>query len=259
MDDIAFQSPSAKSWESLAEVFAASRQVSADLLIEWPAQLRLAGEFDGKNILDVGCGTGDKARHFAEHGARSVIGIDASSGFARAWEAHAACPNLQLVQADFEGLARLPQIGTRRFDLIVCFQALMYAAELRNIVCSLAGLLAPGGALVFSVPHPFRFAILKNEIEGWGHGFAYQQTGSYRYPSPWKSDVLLEHGMPRVSDYLNAIAGAGLRVTACDEPKATEELRARSPEKAAWMDRYVGILIFRAELDPQGRSEPAAG
>jgi 2-polyprenyl-3-methyl-5-hydroxy-6-metoxy-1,4-benzoquinol methylase len=256
--DIGSKSPSAKSWESLAEVFAASRQVSADMLIEWPAQLRLSGKFAGKNILDVGCGTGDKARFFAEHGAHSVIGIDASGGFARAWEAHADCQNLQLIQGNFEDLAHLPQIDTKRFELIVCFQALMYAADLRGIVSTLATLLTPGGALIFSVPHPFRFAILKSEIEGWGHGFSYQQTGAYRYPSPWKPEIVLEHAMPRVSDYFNAIAAAGLRITACEEPAVTEVFRTASPEKAAWMDRYVGILIFRAQLDPQMKPKYAA-
>ena len=106
----------------------------------------------------------------------------------------------------------------------------------------------PGGALVFSVPHPFRFAILKNEIEGWGHGFAYQRTQPYRYPSPWKSDVYLEHAMPRVSDSINAIASAGLRLVFCEEPGVTDELRNISLEKSAWMDRYVGIVVFRAQL-----------
>jgi hypothetical protein len=99
---------------------------------------------------------------------------------------------------------------------------------------------------VISVPHPFRFAILRNEIEGWGHGRAYQMTAPYRYPSPWKSDLYLEHSMPRISDYLNAIADAGLRIQSVDEPAVTEELRAVAPEKAAWMDRYVGIFLIRA-------------
>jgi hypothetical protein len=55
--------------------------------------------------------------------------------------------------------------------------------------------------------------------------------------------------MPRVSDYANAIAAAGLRIAAVDEPAVTEEFRRIAPEKAAWMDRYVGVLIFRAHLD----------
>jgi len=237
-----------QTWNELAQVYAASRQVSADQLIEWPAQLKMCGDFKGKRVLDVGCGTGDKARYFAEHGAASVVGVDPSEGFAQNWRGHAACSNLTFAMGGFENLTELPAVASGRFDLIVSFQALMYAANLEQTLQTLRGLLAPGGGLVISVPHPFRFAILKNEIEGWGHGFAYQKTAPYRYPSPWKADVLLEHAMPRVSDYANAIAAAGLRIEAVDEPAVTEEFREIAPEKAAWMDRYVGILIFRAHL-----------
>lgn len=238
-----------QAWDTLAQVYAASRQVSADQLVEWPAQLKMCGSVQGKRVLDVGCGTGDKARYFAEHGAASVTGVDPSEGFAQNWRGHADCSNLSFAIGSFENLAGIPAVASRQFDLVVSFQALMYAANLKATIRTLGGLLAPGGDMVISVPHPFRFAILRNEIEGWGHGFAYQQTAPYRYPSPWKVDVLLEHAMPRVSDYANAIAAAGLRIEAVDEPGVTEEFRKIAPEKAAWMDRNVGILIFRAHLD----------
>lgn len=239
----------AQPWDALAQVYANSRQVSADQLIEWPAQLRMCGDFQGKRVLDVGCGTGHKARHFAEHGAASVIGVDPSGGFAQNWQSHAACSNLAFTSGCFETLATLPEVASKNFDLIVCFQALMYAEDLAATVRTLRTLLVSGGYLVISVPHPFRFAILRNEIERWGHGFAYQQTGPYRYPAPWREDVLLEHAMPRFSDYANAITAAGLHIEAVDEPAVTGELRKVAPEKAAWMDRYVGILILRAHLD----------
>ena len=205
-------------------------------------------------MLDVGCGTGEKARFFAAHAAAAVVGVDPSSGFQEAWAAHADCANLALVRGGFEDLGTLPGVQGQTFDLIVCFQALMYARDLAGTVMALAGLLRPGGALTISVPHPFRFAVLKSEIEGWGLGFAYQQTQVYRYPSPWKPEVLLQHAMPRVADYVNAIASAGLRIVACEEPPVTEELRVAAPEKAEWMDRYVGIMVFRAELDWRGDS-----
>src|SRR5664279_1353585 len=72
-------------WEQLAQVYATSRELSADMLVEWPAQLLLVGEFKNKQVLDIGCGTGDKARFFADNGAASVLGIDASNGFAKQW------------------------------------------------------------------------------------------------------------------------------------------------------------------------------
>ena len=242
--------PESHAWEQLAQVYATSRELSADMLVEWPAQLRLTGDFHGKHLLDVGCGTGDKARFFADNGAASVLGIDASNGFAKQWAGHQPCPNLQLAQGSFETLRALPQLKDRRFDIIVCYQALMYARDLQGTVQALAQLLLPGGTLTISVPHPFRFALLKAEIEGWQPGFAYQHTQPYRYPSPWKPELLLEHAMPRISDYLNAIASAGLQLTACEEPAVTDNLRAAAPEKAAWMDRYVGIIVFRSDLLP---------
>lgn len=247
MKDQPSTTSSNSAWETLAQVYAESRQVSIDKLIEWPVQRELVGNFCGKHVLDVGCGTGDKARFFAEEGASSVIGVDASSGFAKNWAAHTNCPNLELVRGSFDVLSSLPSIEGKTFDLIVSFQALMYAHDLMTTMETIADLLADDGALVFSVPHPFRFAILRNQIESWGHGFAYQQTEPYRYPSPWKADVTLEHPMPRISDYLNAIASAGLRLTACREPSVTQEFREIAPEKAEWMDRYVGIILFRAD------------
>jgi SAM-dependent methyltransferase len=236
-------------WDELAKTYAASREVSADKQIEWPAQLRMVGGVRGLDVLDVGCGTGEKARYFAEHGARSVVGLDPSTGFAEGWADHAACANLRMVQAGFENLATLPELSGRLFDRVVCFQALMYARNIRQTLSDIAALMKSGGALILSVPHPFRFALLKSELDDWEPGAAYQYTAPYRYPSPWKPDLYLEHAMPRVSDYLNALTDAGLRLVQCDEPAVTDEVRSIAPEKAAWMDRYVGILICRAEKD----------
>ena len=129
-------------WDELAYAFQQSRHVSADKLIEWPAQLRMLGDFRGKRILDLGCGSGDKTRHFAEHGAASVIGIDSSKGFSREWSsAHADVPNLQLIEGSLDDLHHLPELDGKRFDLIVSFQAIMYARDLPGTLRTVAQLL----------------------------------------------------------------------------------------------------------------------
>ena len=155
---------SAQPWDALAQVYANSRQVSADRMIEWPAQLRMWRIFQAKHVLDVGCGTGDKARYFAEHGAASVVGVDPCRGFAQNWADHAASPTLSFSVGSFETLDTLPEVASRKYDLIVCFQALMYSANIAGTVMILRSLLVGRGDLVISVPHPFRFAILRNEI-----------------------------------------------------------------------------------------------
>lgn len=246
-------------WNELARNYAGSRQISTDRLIEWPAQLRMAGDVRGLHMLDLGCGAGDKARFFAEQGALSVLAIDPSTGFAENWSSHSACRNLSFIRAGFEDLASLPQLKEKSFDLIVCFQALMYARSISETVQTMSGLLKDHGSFVLSVPHPFRFALLKSELEEWKPGAAYQHTAPYRYPSPWNPDMYLEHAMPRISDYLNALVQAGLHLAECDEPRVTEEFRNIAPEKAAWMDQYVGIMIFRAEkrsMEPARKDQP---
>ena len=222
------ESHATQAWEALAQVYAASRQLSADQLIEWPAQLKMCGTLQGKRVLDVGCGTGDKARFFAEHGAAEVVGIDPSQGFAPNWKGHAGCPNLSFALGSFENLATLPAVASRNFDLIVCFQALMYAASLAEAVQMLRSLLAPCGELVISVPHPFRFAILRHEIEGWGHG--------------WRA--------PAVAPTLDLVAQNG---EAEGMRHGNHQLSAGSQQTAQHLHRFrqVGRIHQRLEADDQ--------
>jgi SAM-dependent methyltransferase len=223
-----------------------SRSLSLDKLVEWPAQLSLVGKFAGKDILDVGCGSAEKSRYFAVHGAANVMALDSSLALRHCWLAQRPIRNCSTVVGDMNHLELVPELQERRFDLIVSFGTLMYAENLHSVLREISRRLKPGGAVVCSVPHPFRFVALKRERHDLEYGRAYCHTGLFTYPSMWNPAGTLSHRLPRVSDYLNALTEAGLVLEKVEEPKVTDRLRAIAPEKAAWMERYFGILLFRA-------------
>jgi hypothetical protein len=48
---------------------------------------------------------------------------------------------------------------------------------------------------------------------------------------PWKTDVMLKHAMPRISDYLNVLSGAACDFLPVKNPGVSDELHHLFPEK----------------------------
>ena len=48
-----------------------------------------------------------------------------------------------------------------------------------------------------------------------------------------------------MSDLLNVFSTAGLWIETAIEPQLTEKAARRYPHKQAWMNKYLGILIFK--------------
>ena len=48
-----------------------------------------------------------------------------------------------------------------------------------------------------------------------------------------------------IADLLNAFGRAGLWIEEAAEPALPEAARSRYPHKAAWMDKHLGILLFK--------------
>jgi SAM-dependent methyltransferase len=97
----------------------------------------------GDRILDLGCGTGDDALHFAERNVR-VYGVDASETMVEAAQAR----GVDARRLPLEELYRLE--GTYS-GAISNFGALNCVADLRLIAAQLARLIEPGGQLAMCI------------------------------------------------------------------------------------------------------------
>lgn len=80
----------------------------------------------------------------------------------------------------------------------------------------------------------------------------------YSYRSGWNDQITLTRRTYTMSDLLNAFSGAGLWIETAVEPQLSEDARRRYPHKQAWMDKYLGILVFKLRPVPD-RNGPKTG
>ncbi|MHC4213562.1 MAG: class I SAM-dependent methyltransferase [Planctomycetota bacterium] len=237
---------SKNSWESLAKTYEefSLKEDSFDTLLDYPAQPKAVGDVKGKKILDLACGSGRKAFNIAISGAKKVVCIDISSKFIDMWKNRKKPSNLFFCQGNLSSLEEIQEIADEQFDLAICFQAMGYSTNLNNTILFIRSHLVLGGRFILTTAHPFRFAIEKNESEGIPPGEAYRDESFYSYPSSWNKNIIVSHSTPMISTYINTLLSNGFRLDSMTEPDLTKEQKEKYPNKAEWLAKYVGIVVY---------------
>ena len=237
------------SWARLAPDYerARSQEDSLDRLLEWPAERALIGGVAGATILDVGCGNGQKAAELLQLGAASVVGIDIAGNFLEPTPR-----GLHLVQGDLSDLDQQPAIVGRLFNRILFLQSLGYARNQVHTLATARNHLSSDGFMVVARSHPIRFAVERSEKNGTTMGEEYHSTEAYSYSSRWNEQITLTHPGGTVADMINTFADAGLSIETAVEPQLNEEDRHRYPHKQAWLNKYLGIIIFKLRPTHRG-------
>lgn len=104
--------------------------------------LDYAGVCEGKDVLDVACGTGVLIPDYLERNVRSVTAIDIAPEMARLAESKFPHENVHIICGDAEVFS----FG-RKFDCIVVYNAFPHFPEPEHLIEVLASHLKPGGML----------------------------------------------------------------------------------------------------------------
>ena len=117
---------------------------------EWEAMEKLLPDFQGKRMLDLGCGYGWHSIYAAEHGASSVIGLDISHKMLQVARQKTSFP-----QVEYRGMAMEDmEFEPESFDIIFSSLAIHYIRSFSPIAEKAYTYLKPGGTFLFSVEHP---------------------------------------------------------------------------------------------------------
>ena len=118
-----------------------------------------AGVGEGRDVLDVACGTGVLFPDYIRHGARSVTAVDISSEMAKIAASKAAGSRISVVCADVEEFE-----PGRTFDCVVVYNAFPHFPDPVRLIEKLAELTAPGGRM--TIAHGMSRAMLDHHHEG---------------------------------------------------------------------------------------------
>lgn len=117
---------------------------------EWQTLEGLLPDFEGKTVLDLGCGYGWHCIYAAEHGAKSVIGVDISDKMLEVARQQTPYSNVTYLR---EGIEEASFDGDQ-FDIVISSLAFHYIPSFEAVAKNVHSYLKDGGKFVFSVEHP---------------------------------------------------------------------------------------------------------
>lgn len=106
------------------------REVNANNLFEIPTLISLLPDLEGKRILDLGCGSGERCMDYIKSGAAKVTGIDISEKMLEVAKSKNSDPKITYIRMPMEDIGEL----TETFDVAISSLAFHYVEDFKGVV-----------------------------------------------------------------------------------------------------------------------------
>ena len=137
---------------------------------EWHELKKMLPDFNGKRVLDLGCGFGWHCRYAIERGATFALGIDLSGKMLDKAREINSSPLIEYKRIAIEDFDFAPN----SFDIVISSLTFHYLESFDTVCTEVYKCLTQEGVFVFSVEHPVFTA-------GVGQDWIYTDVGTPKY------------------------------------------------------------------------------
>ncbi len=191
---------------------------------EWHEFQKMMPDFQGKRVLDLGCGFGWHCRYVVEHGAKLVVGVDISERMLQVARERTTSPLIKYVRMPIEDI----DYPENSFDVVISSLVFHYIESFEDICKKISRWLIQGGDFVFSVEHPIFTA----------QGSQQWCCDANGKPLHWPVDRYFEEGIRKavflgeevtkyhrtLTTYVNTLIQCGFEIIKLVEPKPADYL-----------------------------------
>lgn len=210
---------------------------------EWKTLEPMLPDFAGRDVLDLGCGYGWHCAYAAEHGARSVLGLDISGKMLAVARGHHAASVIEYRRMAMEDA----DFADGSFDVVLSSLAFHYVADFGALVRKIVRWLRPGGDFVFSCEHPVFTA------EGPQNWYRDEQGNILHFPvdnyyiEGRRQAVFLGERVTKyhrtLTSYAGALLSGGFTLTGLAEPQPPQEMIDTVPGMADELRRPMMLIL----------------
>ncbi len=210
---------------------------------EWKTLEAMLPDFAGRDVLDLGCGYGWHCAYAAEHGARSVLGLDISGKMLEVARGHHAASVIEYRRMAMEDA----DFADGSFDVVLSSLAFHYVADFGALVRKIVRWLRPGGDFVFSCEHPVFTA------EGPQDWYRDEQGNILHFPvdnyyiEGRRQAVFLGERVTKyhrtLTSYVGALLSGGFTLTGLAEPQPPQEMIDTVPGMADELRRPMMLIL----------------
>lgn len=210
---------------------------------EWHVLKNMLPKFEGKRVLDIGCGFGWHCRYAIDEKASSVLGIDISKKMLERAREYTKSEKIKYECIAMEDL----KIKDEEFDIVISSLAFHYVKDFDEICKRVYKGLSNEGNFVFSVEHPI---FTSNEKQDWIYDEDKEiicwpidnyQDEEIRHTNFLGEKVTKYHRT--VSTYINTLIENGFRIEKISEPEPPQAMMKKNPYLKNELRRPMFLMI----------------